>query len=345
MKAETKWKALYLIPGIVLAAVILLVLGTVLSQKKGTDTVMTIDGQTVTREEYQMVLSSLQGQVQSAYSTEEANREDFWTRSGEDAPLGTLMNLALEKLKEEKVILAMAREKGISADLDYESIKAAYEADAGVRSDREDQEQTVYGPDSLSMAAYYDYCYASLRSELEEALKAEYTLTEEELMRLYRSQADQYTYEVQVTVTVCEMKAEDAQSYGTDVITEAVKNSESEELQKQFPDAGIYEMTMNSLDTQAGKSGVYEARWDAASRLQEGEISEPVQIEGNVLVIKCTDRQENGTVDLESVQGVLESQYQTEMAEEEIEEHTEDADVKYKKKDLQSAALELLEEL
>ena len=59
--------------------------------------------------------------------------------------------------------------------------------------------------------------------------------------------------------------------------------------------------------------------------------------------MKCTGRQENGSLDFESVKGVLESRYQTEMTEWEIEKNTENANVKYKEKELEDAALELLE--
>ncbi len=42
-------------------------------------TVMEVNGQDIVREEYQLVLQRLRAQVKSGYSTEEANRKDFWT--------------------------------------------------------------------------------------------------------------------------------------------------------------------------------------------------------------------------------------------------------------------------
>lgn len=344
MKAEKRRQVFYIIPGILIAAVVLVGLYFGIFRKSGTDTVLTIEGQPVTREEYQMVLSSFRSRVQSAYSTEEANRDDFWEDSGEgDSPLNEIMDLALQELKENKVIVSMAKANGIDADLDYDTIKSDYEADADVRSDRDSQEQTVYGPDSLSMASYYSYRYTSLRTELEEALKAEYPVTDDELRSLYDENIDQYTYQTQVSVIVCEMTAETAAVYGIDVIQAALEESGLDELEERFPEAGFYELTMNDVDPQEGKSGVYAPRWEAASQMQEGQISGPVQTGDNILVMKCTGRQENGSLDFESVKGILESQYQTAMAERQIEEETETAEIEYKEKELKDAALELLE--
>lgn len=42
-------------------------------------TVMEINGQDVAKEEYQSEIKQLQAQVKSRYSTDEANRKDFWT--------------------------------------------------------------------------------------------------------------------------------------------------------------------------------------------------------------------------------------------------------------------------
>ena len=344
MKAEKKRRIFYIIPGILIAAAVLTGLYMGIFRKDGTDTVMKINDQPVTREEYQMVLSSFQSQVQAGYSTEEANSKDFWSSSGgEDSPLDQITELALQKLKEDKVMVSMAEANGINTDMDYDTIKSDYEADADVRSNRENQTQTVYGPDSLSLASYYDYRYTSLGAELKEALKAKYTITEDEQRSRYSQNIDQYTYQTQVSVTVCEMKAETAGVYGVDAIEAALENSSLDELEEQFPDAVFYELTLNDLDMQEGRSGVYAARWQAASQLQEGQISDPVQIGENILVMRCTGRQENGSVDFESVKGILESRYQTEMAEEEIEKSIDSAEAKYKKKDLENAALEMLE--
>lgn len=344
MKAEKKRRIFYIIPGILIAAVVLTGLYFGIFRKSGTDTILTINGQPVTREEYQMVLSSFCSRVQSAYSTEEANREDFWSDSGdEDSPLNEIMDLTLRELKENKVTVSMAEINGINTDMDYDTIKSDYEADADVRSDRDSQEQTVYGPDNLSFASYYGYRYTSLRAELEEALKPEYPITEDGLRELYEKNIDQYTYQTQVSVTACEMTTETAAAYGIDVIRGALENNTLDELEEQFPDAGFYEITMNDVNPQEGKSGVYISRWEAASQLREGQISDPIQIGDNILIMKCTGRQENGSLDFESVKGVLESRYQTMMAEKEIEKNIESADVEYKEKDLKDAALEFLE--
>ena len=326
LKDKKLRKFLYVLSGLAVVAAGIAFYMHVLRQS-GTDVLITIDGENVTREEYQLVLSSFQAQVQSSYATEEANRKDFWSDAkGKDSPLSRIMDLTLQKLKE---------------NMDYLHLKKEYTADADTREDR--KSQAVYGPDSLSFSSYYAYRYTSLQSQLEEVLKSEFEVTDDMLRNWYKERQEEYTYQTQVCVQVCEMNAETANAYGIDTVKKAMESSSQDELKQKFPDAGIYQITMNDLDPQEGKSGVYASRWETASFLQEGQVSDPVQVEGNVLVMKCISRQENGSLDFESVRGLLKSQYQTAMAEKKVENKIETVTARYKEQDVKEAALETLE--
>lgn len=307
-------------------------------------TVMEVNGQDVVREEYQLILQRLRAQVKSGYSTEEANRKDFWTgRIDGSTPLEEIMGLAEEELIRDKVIASMAEARGIRADADYESLKESMEQENASRSRKEASGEVNYGLITYTEEAYYQYFYTELESELTEALKKEHTITDKELESAYNENLESYRYENKVNVLAAETKAEN-----TEILRHAAEAMESgmekEELAETFPDISFYELEMNSLDTQEGKSGVYGLRWMLAAGMQAGEISEPFAAGQNMLVMKCLEREEDGYLPLKDVKGVLESQIKTEAAKQEIRAEVQKAEVKKKDGKLEAAAKEVLVE-
>ena len=140
---------------------------------------------------------------------------------------------------------------------------------------------------------------------------------------------------------VAETKAENAAELQE--AAEAIRaESSREELEEDYPQISFYELEMNSLDTQEGKSGVYSMRWMLASSMQKGEISEPFTAGGNILIMKCLERVENGVLPFEQTEGILKSRIQTERAEQAIQEQVKKAEIKEKSKKLEEAAKEVL---
>lgn len=310
------------------------------AHKKESSDFMTIEGEPVAREEYQMVVYSLRAQVASEYTTDEANQDDFWEEDGENRPLRKIMDLSLGRLKEYKTAAALAKDLGVSGAYDYDSLKADYERDAGKRENRELLEETVYGPDSISFQSYYTYRHTALFSELEEALKERYPVQEDKLKQLYEEKKEQCTYAVQVETLVCELPEEEADMAAQ--IGQDMASGTAAELESAYKEAQFYELTMNDLNTQSGKSGVYAPRWEVASRLEEGQVSAPFPIGNKLLIVKCTQRRENGTIPYDEVKGVLKSIYQTEQADKELAERINSALAEYDEQKLRDAAREAL---
>lgn len=341
---NNKWK--YLI-GITATVIIIFIIFIFVIPKKSMDqngVVMTVNGIQVTREEFQLVLDSFRSKVKSEYSTEIANDPDFWCIEDSEGttPVDKLVELTVQDLTEKKVITWMAKKQKLDMGTDFESIKKEFEEDQKKREEREDQETAVYGPDGLSLQSFYNYSYTMLSSELEEALKEKYPVGEEILQNLYEERQSELTYQVEVTMQICEIGPELADYTGD--ITDAMKVKSLEELQTEYPEAGFYELTMNDLDTQEGKSGVYRMRWEYASLMQEGEICEPFTIGDHVLIMKCLHRSENGVLDFESVKGILKSQYQSQVVYQEMQKAVAEADVVYEQDELVDEALKYQKE-
>ncbi len=294
------------------------------------DTVMEIAGQPVVKAEYQMVLKHYAPEVKRQYSTEEANAENFWEME-EGRPLEQVMELAEEDLTRKKVVAQLAGEAGIEEKADYLSIMEGMGAENTEREGKVSSGEVVYGLTSFAPEDYYSYVYTSLESQLLEKLKSSHPISDEELEEIYQENQGQYTSEVRVHMLVGEMQpeadgaggrqAEQSQSEAGMETAQQVKDSmeggaEIDVLTEQYPQVNFYEIEMSSFQTEEGKSGVYAQRWLTASSMEENQVCEPFFIGGNLMVMRCLSREENVAEPLDEIKGLLKSEVQTRMAQE-----------------------------
>ena len=323
------------------------------------DTVMEIAGQPVVKAEYQMVLKHYAPEVKRQYSTEEANVENFWEME-EGRPLEQVMELAEEDLTRKKVVAQLAGEAGIEEKADYLSIMEGMGAENTEREGKVSSGEVVYGLTSFAPEDYYSYVYTSLESQLLEKLKSSHPISDEELEEIYQENHGQYTSEVRVHMLVGEMQpgadgaggrqAEQSQSEAGMETAQQVKDSmeggaEIDVLTEQYPQVHFYELEMSSFQTEEGKSGVYAQRWLTASSMEENQVCEPFFIGGNLMVMRCLSREENVAEPLDEIKGLLKSEVQTRMAQEDIEKGVREAEITFRQKELKQAAQEALADI
>ena len=323
------------------------------------DTVMEIAGQPVVKAEYQMVLKHYAPEVKRQYSTEEANVENFWEME-EGRPLEQVMELAEEDLARKKVVARLAGEAGIGEKADYLSIMEGMGAENTEREGKVSSGEVVYGLTSFAPEDYYSYVYTSLESQLLEKLKSSHPISDEELEQIYQENHGQYTSEVRVHMLVGEMQpgadgaggrqAEQSQSEAGMETAQQVKDSmeggaEIDVLTEQYPQVHFYELEMSSFQTEEGKSGVYAQRWLTASSMEENQVCEPFFIGGNLMVMRCLSREENVAEPLDEIKGLLKSEVQTRMAQEDIEKGVREAEITFRQKELKQAAQEALADI
>ena len=323
------------------------------------DTVMEIAGQPVVKAEYQMVLKHYAPEVKRQYSTEEANAENFWEME-EGRPLEQVMELAEEDLARKKVVARLAGEAGIGEKADYLSIMEGMGAENTEREGKVSSGEVVYGLTSFAPEDYYSYVYTSLESQLLEKLKSSHPISDEELEEIYQENHGQYTSEVRVHMLVGEMQpgadgaggrqAEQSQSEAGMETAQQVKDSmeggaEIDVLTEQYPQVNFYEIEMSSFQTEEGKSGVYAQRWLTASSMEENQVCEPFFIGGNLMVMRCLSREENVAEPLDEIKGLLKSEVQTRMAQEDIEKGVREAEITFRQKELKQAAQEALADI
>lgn len=310
------------------------------------EVIMEIAGQPVVKAEYQMIVDSCQAEIKQQYDTDTVNSKDFWDagKPGE-RPLNQAMQLARETLVHNKTVAQLAKEKGITTDLDYLSLAAQQEGENDRRQELEESGGTLYGITAFGLREYYDYAYTQAEYELTEILKGEQEISDGELQAIYEENQQEYTSEVSVDMLIAEMAADVGNEQAAQVAEDLREHTDLPYLAEKYPAVNFYELTMSSLNMQEGKSGAYMQRWLTASDMQQGEVCEPFAIGENVMVMRCLKRSEQAVQPFEEVKGLLKDSVQSGLAYEEMQARQEEAEVELKvsQEQLEAIAKEALQ--
>ncbi|EGT5620082.1 peptidyl-prolyl cis-trans isomerase [Clostridium perfringens] len=299
-------------------------------------TIMIINNQKVLKEEYQMIIEKYESKVKSEYSTEDANAKDFWTNNSKGTtPLDKIINLANEELIKNKVLLKIAKDNKLKINVEYDYIK-----DKIIKENK--LKNISFGLSSYTIYNYYKYSYYTLENEVNEYLKKDINISDEELKEIYDKNKSIYTYSVGVKMLIAEYNNK-KDNIDLKKLSNKMKTCENiDSLKKEFPNINFYELNMDSIDTKEGKSGVYKLRWDIASQMNPGEINDTLKIGENNIIMKCLERRENTSKTFNEVKGILKSQIQDSNIQNYINQNIKNVVIKYKKSTLEKVALEIL---
>ena len=300
------------------------------------DAVLYVGDEPISEAEYRMLAEEYSSQIYMQYTTEQVNSDDFWqTETDGTAPWELLDELVREELRYNYTLKELAVELSVTEDYTYQELMADRKQENDARSETmESDEGTVYGLTNYDEQAYYKYWYSNLETKVTNALiESGDSVTEEECRQYYDSSPAAFTYEIGVTVLYAEFPYAEANRQETyaqaQQLGKAMEGTDSvSELAGLFPDAEMQELSLNSLDTGEGMSGVYSLRWQTASQLNKGDVYGPYEDNGMLCVMKCTDRTENGVFDFDSVKSRIERYLQGRKAQETIEARTEEADIR-----------------
>ena len=299
------------------------------------EAVLYVGGEPVSEAEYKMLAREYSNQIYMQYTTEMVNSDDFWqTETDGTAPWELLDELVQEELRYNYALKELAEELSVTGDYTYQDLLEAGEEENASRSKQLDAaEETVYGLTNFDEQTYYKYWYSNLETQVTNALIEEgHAVTEEECRAYYDSNPEAFSYEVGVTLLYAELPytEKDRQKSGAQAeqIEKAMENTDSvSELSELFPDASLQELTLNSLDTQEGMSGVYSYRWQTASQLEEGDIYGPYEDNSMLCVMKCIDRTENGSLGFNDVKSRIERYLQVQEAQKAISDKVKETEI------------------
>ena len=297
--------------------------GTASDEKHNPDeTVLYLDGDAVTEDEYALLASEYKNQVTMKYSTDQVNTDDFWqTEIDGETPVRQLEKLILDRLKYNYAVKHLALEADVIEDYTYAELRQKQESENNERAEQIEDDETVYGLTSYDASAYYSYWYSNLETQWKNSWIPENAhVTESDCRDYYEDHAGGYTYNTGVTVIYAELPYASESEYGEMQntalsLSRALETTDNiKDIEAAFPEIEFEELELNDFDTQEGMSGVYALRWEKASQLEEGQVTVPYEDNGAVCVMKCISRTENGKLGFDGLSRQIERMLQVQAA-------------------------------
>lgn len=121
---------------------------TACGKEQDNNTVLYIDDNPVSREEYEMLAQENCNQIYMKYSTEEVNSKDFWTTEKDgETPAKQLEEKILEQLKENYAVKEAAKDLKVTEDYTYQELM----------EQKEEKSNSDYGLKEYKDEEYYKY--------------------------------------------------------------------------------------------------------------------------------------------------------------------------------------------
>lgn len=253
------------------------------------------------------------------------NGTAFWSQSFDgEVPQEMLREQALSRLVSDVVMRAEARERGIEADVTYDELVKALEAENEVRASGKS-----YGPDTYSLLQYIEKTDGQILKALkEEMLADDFKPTDEDLEAIYKEQQDALDMGYQAKLLLfmyTSMKAGSFPEGLSEALLEAGQAWESGEGQDaiaaQLQDKGYpIDCVALTIDTENQQKDNEETRWllDVCAEIEEGAVSEVVTFVNQCGIACVEERTDYGVPSFADARQYLEvvwinEQYETYM--------------------------------
>lgn len=303
------------------------------------DTLITINSEEVCKEEFQTLLLKYRANVMSSYTTDQVNQKNFWETDADGVkPVDEIVQRTLEELTEKKAIKQMAVRNGLIKDFSFETLKEGLEQENQQRETNMQNNQVIYGKTAYDLETYYEYIYSNIETVLSRHLRNEANITEEDISHYYQENKEDYYCDEIITVIDAQSKTD---AY-LEQAAELMKKEDLSTLKNKYPDIVFSELTLSTVDPQVQKSGVYQNRWETAKNLKTGEISGIYTAGSGYGILYCIERKEQEYLVLSQEEDGIRAILQENYAQKKINEEIKDARLTFNDKQLEQAALEIL---
>ncbi len=278
------------------------------------DIVAYINGEPVTVREYTQALLVKRYDTY-AYFRQKYGAEDhtgFWTEAYEgEVPLDRVKGTALEYITNRKVQQILARDKGIVRDISYRSIMEELKTENARRSKAYKNNQVIYGPVQYREQEYYDLIFSDMIAGLKQKLLREMTFEEEKISGYYLEHQENYRRSDTLTVYKITAGYSGHEAAGRTEAEKIMKEIKKRLEQGESPGdiAGEYtEDTASAVEFGEQSFGPLTAKGDhmaspelleAAGKLEQGEVSEILDVNGTLIVMICTGKDAGDIITLE----------------------------------------------
>lgn len=303
-------KKRYVIPVLVLLTIIASAYLFNRPEVSAADIVMSVNGESVTKEEFQ---TELRLNSMKAGSENEASR------------------MAENALIRFKVQWALAKQLGI---VDESTLDQMRLIENDERQQKQQKQQVVYGVTQLSANNYRDYALSKAVLELKEKLLAngEITVTNAELERKYEEVKASYRKQDAITIHKITVNKRDSKGQITKSSIEEARGK-MEEIERQITDGSEFDMIAKSVnaskqvmvqkftdETSRIDENAYNYLLEQANLLKEDQVGQVVESETELTLIRCVSRVPQGYASLNEISDKLKIMITNEKYEEYVDQ-------------------------
>lgn len=193
-------------------------------------------------------------------------------------------------------------ENGIAGDIGYKGFLKSLKEENEKRKEAVKKGQVIYGPEQYGVNEYFDYQLANHVFKLKEKLfTGEFAVSEEDMRNKYESDKDKHyrlpDFVKLEKITIPFGSGANERESPKQLITKAKRMLESGkafgEVASQFNRDGKAEEQILDETTAKNDGYLYPELKAVAGSMEPGQISGPIEAEGEFVIVKCTDKQTN----------------------------------------------------
>lgn len=270
------------------------------------DPALTVNGQPVAAGEFRMHLSFVYVAKTYSYFKEKYGADpgkDFWTTSyGGEIPIRYAREKTLQDEVRIKVQQILMKENGIVDDIGYEGFLKSLKEENEKRQEAVKKGLVIYGPEQYGANEYFDYQLSNNVFKLKEKLfTVELAVSEEDMRNKYESDKDkQYRLPDFVKlekITIPFGSGANERESAKQLITKAKRMIDSGaafgKVASQFNRDGKAEEQIFDETTGRNDGYLYPELKAVAGSIEPGQISGPIEVKGEFVIVKCTDKKTN----------------------------------------------------
>lgn len=327
------------IPIITCAAILSIIFNCIYSIKPDA-IVATVNGEPINVKEFRQRLAEDRAGIYDYFKKkyDAENNADFWTteHNGE-IPIVKARENALKGLTRIKIQQILMKQKGLISDISYEGFLQELKNENKRRQKAVRNKSPIFGPLQYGEREYFSYLFSNNVLQLKEIMaNNEYKTGDDALKSYYYSIRDKYYKNADIIKVLIiyislfnekgnseNYSKEDAIAVMKKIKVKIDKGKNIDDVLKYYSENKL--IGVNSKEqtfdesTARNDNRLYPELLTAAAALSVGQVSEVIEAEGSISMVKCLDRRAGGYKPFEVVKDNIKSVYMDKKYEELID--------------------------
>ncbi|OME87775.1 hypothetical protein BK120_00095 [Paenibacillus sp. FSL A5-0031] len=297
-------------------------------------TVATINGEPIQASEFMLILkNNYVAKTYNYFSNKYGiyDFKDFWFNVyGDEKPIEYAKKMALKEMVKIKSEQMLTRQYGVINDISYAALLKELEKENKRRKTAVENNQVIYGPKQYSEYQYFSHVFTNNVLELKKILgQKKFNMKESDLLDEYENLKEKYfmgAYQIKVEKFTMN-KNEHAHTFMKKLELGLQNGDSLEKLKNINKVIKIETQTFNEITAKTDYD-LNPQLLSEAQKLSVGEISNIIDENNTLTIIKCMENKERGFQDFNEVKAQVKKIFLEQKYEELVQNVIEEADVK-----------------